>query len=383
MIGVAIIGTGDIAGYHIDAYKALAGRCEVRAVVDILPDKARLKAEKHGLSCDAVADYHDLLKRDDIQLVSICLPPSLHCDVSVDFLRAGKHVLCEKPMAPTLDECDRMLDAAGMGGAKLSVVAQNRFKPDVMRTKLLLETGALGQLLFAQADSLWWRGGKYYDLWWRGTWEKEGGGCTFIHAVHHIDLLLWLMGDAREVSAVVSNRNHCNSEVEDVSVTTVRFESGAMGVLVASLLRHGEGQRLVVDGVEGSIEIPHRISVSRQLDNGYPEADEARRLDLERLYAGLPDTGAVAHDGQVEDMIRAIETGGEPLVNGRDGRRTIEFVSAVYQSAFTGAPVTLPMSARDPFYTKAGILAGATKFHEKTASVSGYADTGISVGGTL
>ena len=185
------------------------------------------------------------------------------------------------------------------------------------------------------------------------------------------------------MSDVVSNRNHGNSEVEDVSVTNVRFASGAMGVLVASLLRHGEGQRLVVDGVEGSIEIPHRISVSRQLDNGYPEADEARRLELERLYAGLPDTGASGHDGQVEDMIRAVETGGEPLVGGRDGRRTIEFVSAVYQSAFTGTPVTLPMSARDPFYTKSGILAGATKFHEKTASVSGYADTGISVGGTL
>jgi len=202
MTGVAIIGTGDIAGYHIAAYQALAGRCEVRAVVDIFPGKARIKADKYGLACDAVADYHDLLERDDIQLVSVCLPPALHCQVSVDFLLAGKHVLCEKPMAPTLEECDAMLAAEKKGGARLSIVAQNRFKPDVMKTKALLDTGALGELLFAQANSLWWRGARYYDLWWRGTWEKEGGGCTFIHAVHHIDLLLWLMGSALEVRSV-------------------------------------------------------------------------------------------------------------------------------------------------------------------------------------
>jgi len=109
LIGVAIIGTGDISDYHIEAYQRFADRCAIRAVVDIFPEKARQKAEKFGLRCDAVADYRDLLRRSDIQLVSICLPPSMHAEVSIDFLLAGKHVLCEKPMAPTLEECDRML----------------------------------------------------------------------------------------------------------------------------------------------------------------------------------------------------------------------------------------------------------------------------------
>lgn len=383
MTGVAIIGTGDIAGYHIEAYRALAGRCEIRAVVDIFPDKARIKADKYGLSCEAVADYHDLLARDDIQLVSVCLPPGLHCQVSVDFLLAGKHVLCEKPMAPTLEECDRMLAAEKKGGARLSIVAQNRFKADVMKTKHLLDSGALGEVLFAQANSLWWRGERYYDLWWRGTWEKEGGGCTFIHAVHHIDLLLWLMGSADEVRSVVSNRNHGNSEVEDLSITTVRFASGALGTLVSSLLHHGEEQRFIIDGTNASIEIPHKLSVSRQLDNGYPEADEEKRLELERLFESQPEPAHAVHLGQVEDMLGAIENDRAPLVGGNDGRRTIEFISAVYQSAFSGSPVSLPMTDKDDFYTRAGILAKATKFHEKTASVQGFADSGISVGGTL
>jgi len=383
MTGVAIIGSGDIAGYHIEAYQALAGRCVVRAVVDIFPDKARLKADKYGLTCEAVADYHDLLARDDIQLVSVCLPPSLHCEVAVDFLLAGKNVLCEKPMALTLEECDRMLAAEKKGGARLSIGAQNRFKPDVMKTKRLLDTGALGELLFAQANSLWWRGARYYDLWWRGTWEKEGGGCTFIHAVHHIDLLLWLMGTAVEVRSVLSNRNHGNSEVEDLSISTVRFESGALGTLVSSLLHHGEEQRFIIDGTKASIEIPHKLSVSRQLANGYPEADDEKRLELEKLFDLQPEPAYAAHLGQVEDMVAAIENGRAPLVGGVDGRRTIEFISAVYQSAFSGLAVVLPMTDKDDFYTRAGILAKATKFHEKTGSVQGFADSGISVGGTL
>jgi predicted dehydrogenase len=261
----------------------------------------------------------------------------------------------------------------------LSVVAQNRFKPDIMRTKRMLETGALGELLFAQASSLWWRGGKYYDLWWRGTWEKEGGGCTFIHAVHQIDLFLWMMGEVKEVSALVSNLNHANSEVEDISVVTVRFASGALGSLVCSLLHHGEEHRLVMDFGNASIEIPHKLSVSKQMANGYPEPDDERCAELERSFAGIPEPAHTSHAGQIDDFLKAIEGDGESLVGGADGRRTIEFISAVYQSAFCGTKVALPLTAADPFYSRAGIMAQATRFHEKTKSVDQLADSGISV----
>ena len=154
MVGVAILGAGDIANVHIEAYKELAGRCRIVALADIYTDKAEAKKQKYGLDCDVVADYKELLGREDVDLVSVCLPPAAHCGVAVDFLKAGKHVLCEKPMAPSLEECDRMIRAAEEGGAKLSVVAQNRFKPDIMKTKQMLESGVLGQLYFAQADSL-------------------------------------------------------------------------------------------------------------------------------------------------------------------------------------------------------------------------------------
>lgn len=383
MIGIAILGAGDIANIHIEAYKKLAGRCRIVALADIFTEKAGAKRDKYGLDCEVVADYRELLEREDVNLVSVCLPPAAHCQAAVDFLKAGKHVLCEKPMAPTLEECDRMIAAAREGGAKLSVVAQSRFKPDIMKTKKLLEQGAMGPLYFAQANSMWWRGDNYYDLWWRGTWEKEGGGCTFIHAVHHIDLFLWLMGDVEELSATVSNQNHHNSEVEDISISTLRFKSGALGLMVASLLHHGEEQKIMIDGQNGSIEIPHKISVSRQMQNGYPEDDIGAGNALEAVFKGLEDITYTEHCGQIEDMLRAIEQGTEPLVTGSDGRGTIEFISAVYQSAFTGTKVRFPMDEKDLFYTKEGILNKAVRFNEKKRSVENYADTGIKVGGSL
>lgn len=383
MIGVAILGAGDIANVHIEAYKALAGRCRIVALADIFLQKAQEKKEKYGLDCDVVEDYKELVNREDIDLVSVCLPPSDHCGAVTAFLKAGKHVLCEKPMAPSLEECDQMLAAAKESGALLSVVAQNRFKPDIMRTKKFLESGALGDLYFAQANSLWWRGDNYYDLWWRGTWAKEGGGCTFIHAVHHIDLFLWLMGDLKEVSAMVSNQNHHNSEVEDVSISTLRFENGAVGLMVASLLHHGEEQKIIIDGEKGSIEIPHKLRVNRQMPNGYPEDDEVRQTELEKAFQEAGDLPYQEHCGQIENMLSAIEQGTKPLITGEDGRKAVEFISAVYQSAFTGTKVTMPMDKKDLFYTREGILSKAVRFHEKKKSVENYADIGIKVGGSL
>lgn len=383
MIGVAILGAGDIANIHIEAYQQFPERCRIVALADIFTAKAEEKKHKYGLDCDVVGDYKELLDREDIDLVSVCLPPAAHCEVAVDFLKAGKHVLCEKPMAPSLEECDRMIAAAKESGAKLSIVAQNRFKSDIYNTKRLLESGALGKLYFAQANSLWWRGDNYYDLWWRGTWQKEGGGCTFIHAVHHIDLFLWLMGDLDEVSAVVSNQNHNNSEVEDISISTVRFKSGALGVMNASLLHHGEEQKIIVDGEKGSIEIPNKIRVSRQMQNGYPEEDTEAQVALQQQFENMEPLPYTEHTGQIENMLRAIEEDACPLITGEDGRRMIEFISAVYQSAFTDSKVKLPMTSADLFYTREGILSKAVRFHEKKKSVENYADTGIKVGGTL
>ncbi len=379
MIGVAVLGTGDIANTHIEAYKELWPQCQIRALVDVNLEKAREKKEKYGLDCRVFQDYRQLADMQDVSLVSICLPPALHCQTAVELLRAGKHVLCEKPMAPTLEECDQMLEAQKEGGGLLSIVAQNRFKQEVMKTKQLLDSGVLGKKLFAQANSFWWRGDNYYKLCWRGTWEQEGGGCTFSHAVHQIDLFLWFMGQADSVQAMVENENHSNSQVEDVSVSMVRFKEGAVGTIVSTLFHHGGGQSILVDAQKGSIEIPHRLSVNCQKANGFPMDDEDGRSRLEEQYASLPDLTYTGHCGQIHDMLCAIENGGRPLADGTDGRRAIEMISGIYQSAFLGKPVRFPMTEKDPFYKKDGILRFARRFHEKGESVESFGDIGITV----
>jgi len=352
-------------------------------LVDRSVEKAQIKSQKYNLDCEVASDYQEILDREDIQLVSICLPPALHCEVAEKLLLAGKHVLCEKPMAPTLEECDRMLEAQRVGGGVLSIVAQNRFKSDMKKTKEMLDLGCLGRPLAVQISSMWWRGSHYYDLYWRGTWEKEGGGCTFSHAVHHLDLMLWFMGDVDRVRSVVANQNHDNSEVEDLSIHTIQFKNHARGVFISSLIHHGEEQKFIIDAEHGTIELPHKISVSRQQANGYPEPDVEKMEEFERLYRNLEDPDHFGHAGQIEDVLNAIEQGTQPLITGEEGRRTIEFVTAAYQSAFTGQEVVFPLTKDSPFYTREGILSHVEKFHEKTECVESLPDIGISVGGSM
>jgi predicted dehydrogenase len=292
-------------------------------------------------------------------------------------------VLVEKPMAGSVEECDRMLAAAADGGALLSVVAQNRFKTPVMRLKSLLDGGAIGRVLHGQADSFWWRGSNYYDLWWRGTWDKEGGGCTMNHAVHQIDQFHWLMGMPDEVRALTLNLAHENSEVEDFSTAVLRYDDGRVGQITASLVHHGEEQQLAFQGERAKLGVPWQVKAMRQRENGFPETDDALVADLTRRYHALPEVVHDGHDGQVADFLDAIEGRGTLLVDGAAGRRTIELVTAIYQSSHTGQAVRLPLTPADPFYTRAGILATAKRFHRKTRSVENFADNAITLGRDL
>ena len=215
MIRVAIIGTGNISAAHIGAYLQFPERCKITALCDIFPEKAQQKAEEYGLEV-TVSDSHKLLlDRDDIDLVSICTPPYCHGEIAIDFLEHGKNVLVEKPMAASLEKCDKMIEARNKSGKLLSVIAQNRFRDPIWNIKEILKSGKIGRVLHAEVDSFWWRGHCYYDLWWRGLWEKEGGGCTLNHAVHHIDMLGWMMGRPRYVQALLSNVAHDNAEVDE------------------------------------------------------------------------------------------------------------------------------------------------------------------------
>jgi predicted dehydrogenase len=383
MLRIAIVGTGAIADSHLQAYLKLSADARVVALVDLFPDKAQAKAERHGLAVPVFKDGAALLAGAEFDVASVCLPPFEHAAATIALLEAGKHVLTEKPMATCLEECDAMLAAARASGRLLGVVAQNRYKTPIAKLKRLLDAGLIGRVLQAQVDSLWWRGASYYDLWWRGTWAQEGGGCTLNHAVHHLDLFLWLMGMPDEVLSVSLNLAHANSEVEDFSTSILTYRDGRVGQITASLVHHGEEQRLVFQGERAKVAVPWQVQAMRARPNGFPEDNPELAAEIQAFYDQAPGVEPEGHDGQIANFLAAV-AGREPLlVDGVQGRRTLELVTAIYQSGHLGQRVRLPLTPDAPFYTRAGLLHHARHFHEKTRSVENFAANDITLGRDL
>ncbi|MNC15136.1 putative 4,5-dihydroxyphthalate dehydrogenase [compost metagenome] len=339
------------------------------ALVDIYPEKALAKKEQFALDAEVYDSHKLLLGSEGVDLVSICTPPFSHADIAVDFLDDGKHVIVEKPMAASLEECDRMNAAAAKSGTVFSVIAQNRFLDPIMNLKHVLESGKIGRVVHAQVDSFWWRGHCYYDLWWRGLWSKEGGGCTLNHAVHHIDMLGWMMGLPTKVAALLSNAAHDNAEIEDISIAALQYDKGAVAQVTSSVIHHGEEQQLIFQGEHARISAPWKVHASTSLDNGFPRKNEELEQELNELYSTLPKLKHTAHEGQIDNVLTAIETGGAPFITGESGRMTIELITAIYKAGFQQKTVELPITKNDPYYTVQGIMDNAPHFYEKTNSV--------------
>lgn len=380
MIRVAVIGTGNIAPAHVKSYLAFPGRCKIVALVDIFPEKAEKMKADFGLDAQVFDSHKKLLGRSDIGLVDICTPPFCHAEIAVDFLNDGKNVVTEKPMAASLEECDRMIAAAEKSGRVFSVVAQNRFRDPIINLKRVLDSGMIGRVVHAEVDSRWWRGHSYYDLWWRGLWYKEGGGCTLNHAVHHVDMLIWMMGLPKKVVSLLSNAAHDNAEVEDISVSAMQYENGAVAQLTASVVDHGEDQQVILQGEKARISAPWEVYASTATGNGFPRRSEALEKEIQTYYDSLPHLSHIAHEGQIDNVMAAIETGGKPLIGGKDGRATIELITAIYKAGFQQKAVDLPIRKDDVYCTAQGIRQNAPHFYEKTGCVRNQDTSPITYG---
>jgi len=377
MISAAIIGAGNISPEHIKAYLAFPERCTVTHLTDLIPSNSEKRNSEFKLGATVCASYREIIDNPDIDLVSICTPPFCHAELAIACLNAGKHVIVEKPMAASLEECDAMIAAARKNKKILSVIAQNRFRDPIANLKTVLDSGMIGKVVHAQVDSHWWRGRSYYDLWWRGIWEKEGGGCTLNHAVHHIDMLGWMLGLPKRVSAVISNAAHDNSEVEDISVAILQYEGGlcakgALAQITSSVIHHGEEQQLIFQGEKARISAPWRVAANLAQPNGFPTSEKNEELikQLNDYYESLPQLTHIAHAGQIDNVLNAIETGSDVLIAGEDGRLTIELITAIYKAGSEQKSVELPIRADDPFYTVTGIMERVPRFYKKTASIT-------------
>lgn len=359
---VGIVGTGSIAQAHRVAYQQFADQCEIVAVADIFADKARDFAQQIGGFVRAYDDYQQMLGSEQIDLVSVCTPPFNHALISIHALQAGSHVWVEKPIAPSLADCDAMIAAAERASKLLACVFQNRYRPEFLKAKHLLQSGKMGKLVFAKSDCLWWRGKSYYDLWWRGTWEKECGGVTINHAVHMIDAMLWLAGEpVVSVYAEMDTYTH-DVEVEDLSCAVLRFESGAIASIVNTVCAHQNSDRIEITCEHADITLPDlRISAMRSLPNGFGEPDLQRVEELQALADPAPVSPYHGHAAQLQNVLNAIQTGRQPEVTGAEARKSLEVITAIYKSAATGQRVALPIAPDDPFYTTEGLQANVKR----------------------
>lgn len=366
--GIAILGTGAVAPAHVHSYRQIVN-CKILAICDVFPQKAEEFTKANGIMGAAIySDYHELLRRTDIEAVSICLPPSMHCEVTCAALAAGKHVLCEKPMATSLEECDRMIELAEKMGKLLAIVSNNRFRTSVMKVKKMLDAQVGGKLYFAKVDSLWYRGGNYYDLWWRGTWEKECGGCTASHGVHHIDLLQWMCGMPQRVTAVIGNVAHFNSQCEDYAIAILQYPN-MVAEITATICSHDELQELVFQTEKGRLSIPWKPYASKALPNGFPERNSEAEKEFQACYDSLPELKKENHAGEIDNFIAAIEGREELIVPGLQGRNTMELIMAIYKSSVEQRPVDLPIQKDDPFYCRDTFINTMPHFYEKSKSI--------------
>ena len=382
MLNIAIVGTGNIAPAHVEGLLTFPDRCRIVALCDIYPEKAQAMKEKYNLSCE-VFDAHEKMLASGlpIDVVHVCTPPYTHAEIAIHAMDAGKNVLVEKPMATCLKECDAMLEAERRNGVTMGCIAQNRFRNSISKLKKTLESGKAGKLRVAHVNSLWWRGHCYYDLWWRGLWEKEGGGCTLNHAVHHIDMINWFQGELpQKVTSVLSNVMHDNAEVEDLSFSTLQYRDGSVAQVTASVVHHGEEQGLVLQCEKAKLAAPWSCYASTSKGNGFPERNEALEQELTAFYNAIPPLRCEGHTGEIDNYLTALEHGERPLITGKDGRRTIELITAIYKSGALSETVSLPIAPEDDFYTFEGLLSHVPHFYEKTASVENFAPDTITVG---
>jgi predicted dehydrogenase len=351
-LGLGVIGAGGISYSHILAARSSALRDRVRVVgiADINPDAAKAQAERYGID-HVVEDYRELLAHPDVQAVSVCTPPFLHVEQSVAALNAGKHVLCEKPVSPTLAGLDAIAEAQKFSGAVFEGVFQHRVGQGAQQVKALIDDGRFGRLRFGLSETLWQRDAAYYSVWWRGTWEQECGGVTMGHGIHSIDSLCWLMGEPASLIADAATVK-LDIQVEDTSAATVRWRNGAVGQIVVTVNAQDNRSRLEIFGDDlqavssqdayGPTATPFMFS---SIDPAVAEA--AAQWAAEQR----PNETKHLHVPMLADFLDAIEHNRPPLVTVDECRRSMELITGMYKSAMTGQRVTFPIAKDDPWYS--------------------------------
>jgi len=336
---IALVGCGRISRNHFEALRKIDG-LTLTAVCDIVPERARAAAEQEGVA--AFSSYEELLQRADFDVLSVCTPSGLHSMHGAMAARAGKHVITEKPMAITLGQADELVRACDEAGVFLFVVKQNRLNPPIQLLRRAVDKGRFGRIFIANTTVRWQRPQEYYDAApWRGTWEFDGGA-IMNQASHYVDLIQWLVGPVESVMAKTATQAR-RIEAEDSGVALLKFRSGALGVIEVNVLtypRNLEGS-ITILGEKGSVKIGG-TAVNRVEHWQFADYDDDDKL-VDAANTNPPNVYGFGHEGYYRNVLSVLRGEAQPQTDGRAGRKSLELILGIYESAKIGREVPIPL----------------------------------------
>lgn len=345
-VGYGIVGLGNIGPVHAQAVNAVKG-ARLVAVCDKREELARSFAKQYGGT--PYVELEDMLSHPGLQAVSLCVPSGLRAELAEQVARAGKHIMSEKPLEISTARVDRILRACDRAGVMLGCIFQYRFAEAAQQVRRAIDQGRFGKLVLGDAYIKWYRSQAYYDSGaWRGTWKLDGGGALMNQGIHQIDLLQWFMGPVESVYARTATVAHTGIEVEDLATVLVAFKNGAQGVIEGSTAIYpGHAARVEVHGTQGSAVIEDGKLVFWEFTKKRAEDKKilAAMKGESELGTGASDPlkglKVEGHRRQIEDFVRAIRTRRPPAIDGREGRKAIALLEAIYKSARAGKAVRM------------------------------------------
>lgn len=361
MYNIAILGCGKVAHLHAKAVANLEN-AQLAGVWSRTKSTAEVFANQYHVPF--YTEIETLIKDEKIDLALICTPHPFHFEPVLKAAASGAHILVEKPLASTLEDSDKIIEACNNAGVKLGVISQRRWYAPVKRVKDAIDAGKIGKPVLGTINMLGWRDKAYYDAdEWRGTWKMEGGGVLVNQAPHQLDILLWYMGEIDEVYGLWRNLNHSYIEVEDTALAIIKFKNGAIGNIIVSnsekpgiygkVQVHGDngasvgvqtdGGAMFIAGMSGILEPPVNdiwsVPGEEKMLERWKEEDAKHFNNIDPMVYYM--------ERQIEDFLHAIDTNSEPLVTGEDGRRTVELFTAIYRSTRENKPVRLPLNSEN------------------------------------
>ncbi len=345
--GFGIIGCGMVSDFHSAAISELE-HGQLVAVSSRNADNVKRLTDKYDV--EGYTDYTEMLKRLDLDIVCVCTPSGAHLEPAIAAAEAGKHVVVEKPLEITLQRCDEIIQACDEAGVQLCAIFNSRFTEGAELVKIAIENGRFGKLTLGDAYVKWYRSQEYYDSGgWRGTWNLDGGGALMNQSIHAIDLLQYFMGPVKSVQAFTDTLAHDRIEVEDVAVAALRFENGALGVIEGTTATYpGMFKKTEICGTKGTAVLEEEDIVKWEFDPEIPQDNEVREKFAQQTDSGggASDPRAINHANhrrQMENLINGLENDASILVDGREGRKAVEIILAIYQSSREGSIVELPL----------------------------------------